>query len=77
MQTVTVSETFNGETVWEGTVHGFDIPGHPHANRACAWSSPIEGGDKRRFFAVLQVPPINSARDAVKAVIVAEHRTQN
>ena len=62
------------KSLWEGTVHVFDLTGHPTANRAYAWSSPIEGSDKRRFFAVLQVPPIKSARDAVKAAIVAEQR---
>lgn len=76
VQSVPTEETFEGETVWEGVVHVFDLTGHPQANRAYAWSSPIEGSDKRRVFAVLQIPPINSARDAVKAAIVAEHRGQ-
>jgi hypothetical protein len=44
------------------------------AKRAYAWSSPIEGSDKRRFFAVLHVPPITSPLDAVRAAIVAEQR---
>jgi hypothetical protein len=73
-EAVPVSETFEGEIVWEGMVHVFDLAGHQTANRAYAWSSPIEGSDKRRIFAVLQLPPIKSARDAVKAAIVAEHR---
>jgi hypothetical protein len=41
--------------------------------RAYAWSSPIEGSDKRRFFAVLQMDAIKSPQDAVRATIVAEH----
>ena len=73
-QSVPVKETHAGAVVWEGIVHVFDLKGHPTASRAYAWSSPIEGSDKRRFFAVLQVPPIKSARDAVKAAIVAEQR---
>ena len=40
--------------------------------QAYDWSSPIEGSDKRRFFAVLHVPPITSPVDAVRAAIVAE-----
>jgi len=36
---------------------------------------PIEGSDKRRFFAVLHMGAIKSPRDAVRAAIVAEHRT--
>jgi hypothetical protein len=46
-----VTETFEGKTVWEGVVHVFDLAGH--ATCAYAWSSPIEGSSKRRFFAVL------------------------
>ncbi len=37
---VPVSETFNGQPVWEGEVHVFDLDGHPSATRAYAWSSP-------------------------------------
>lgn len=46
------------------------------AKRAYAWSSPIEGSERRKFYAVLEVPPITSAQDAVRAAIVADHRTQ-
>lgn len=77
VQTVPVSEAFGGKTVWEGVVHVFDISGHPKAKQAYAWSSPIEGSDKRRFFAVLHVPPVTSPAEAVQAAIVAEHRTKN
>lgn len=73
-QSVPVRETFNGEPVWEGVVHVFNLEGHPKAMRAYAWSSPIEGSTKRRFFAVLHIPPIMSPIDAVRAAIVADHR---
>jgi hypothetical protein len=73
-QSVPVRETFQGQTVWEGVVHVFDLAGHPTATRAYAWSSPIEGSTKRRFYAVLHVPPIGSAADAVRAAIVADYR---
>jgi len=73
-QSVPVKETFGGKTVWEGVVHVFKLTGHPKATQAYAWSSPIEGSDKRRFFAVLHVPPITSPVEAVRAAIVAEHR---
>src|SRR3982074_491145 len=49
VQSVPVKETFDGKTVWDGIVHVFKINGHPRANKAYAWSSPIEGSDKRRF----------------------------
>jgi hypothetical protein len=73
-QTVPVKETFEGQTVWEGVVHVFDLAGHSKATRAYAWSSPTEGSTKRRFFAVLHTDRINSPVEAVRAAIVAEHR---
>src|SRR6202790_4990264 len=73
-QSVPVRETFEGQPVWEGVVHVFDLAGHPTATRAYAWSSPIEGSRKRRFFAVLHTARINSPLEAVRAAIVAEHR---
>jgi hypothetical protein len=75
-QSVPVSEWHEGRHVWEGVVHVFDLAGHPKASRAYAWSSPIEGSERRRFFAVLHVPPVDSPRAAVRAAIVAEHRAK-
>lgn len=74
VQSVPVRELFDGKPVWEGVVHVFDLAGHPKATRAYAWSSPIEGSSKRRFFAVLQMGAIKSPVDAVRAAIVAEQR---
>src|SRR5258708_35103829 len=73
-QSVPVRETFEGKAVWEGVVHVFDLAGHPTATRAYAWSSPIEGSAKRRFFAVLHTARISSPLEAVRAAIAAEHR---
>lgn len=75
VQAVPVREEFEGALVWEGVVHVFDLAGHPGASRAYAWSSPVDGSDKRRIFAVLQVPPIDSPVAAVRAAIVAEARS--
>jgi hypothetical protein len=72
--TVPVRETFDGNPVWEGVVHVFDLACHPTATRAYAWSSPIEGSTKRRFFAALHTDRINSPLKAVRAAIVAGHR---
>ncbi|MGQ0741335.1 MAG: hypothetical protein ACT4OG_03440 [Alphaproteobacteria bacterium] len=74
VQSVPIRETFEGKRVWEGVVHVFDLAGHPKATRAYAWSSPIEGSTKRRFFAVLAIPPVTSPVEAVRAAIVAEQR---
>ena len=76
VQSVPVNESFDGNPVWQGTVHVFDLEGHPKANRAYAWSSPIEGSDKRRFFAVLHMGGITGPVEAVRAAIVAERRAR-
>jgi hypothetical protein len=74
-QSVSVRETFDGKPAWEGVVHVFNLAGNPRATRAYAWSSPIEGSSKRRFFAVLHMGAIKSPKDALRAAIVAESRT--
>jgi hypothetical protein len=76
-QSVPVLERHGDVTVWEGVVHVFDLTDHPRATRAYAWSSPIEGSDKRRFFAVLYQPPVTSPVEAVRAAIVAEQREKH
>ena len=73
-KSVPVRETFAGRSVWEGVVHVFDLTGHPTSTRAYAWSSPIEGSAKRRFYAVLHQPPVDSPQAAVRAAIVADYR---
>ena len=67
-------ERFEGKTVWEGEVHVFDIKGHPTATACYAWSSPVEGSEKQQLYAVLQVPPVTSATEAVRASIVRDFR---
>ena len=75
VESVPVDESHKGKPVWQGVVHVFDLEGHPTATRAYAWSSPVESSSKRRFYAVLEVPPVQSAQDAVRAAIVQEHRS--
>jgi hypothetical protein len=75
IETVPVFETFQNKTVWEGTVFVFNIKGHPQATKAYAWSSPIEGSTKRRYYAVLHIPPVDSPEKAVRASIVQDHKT--
>jgi hypothetical protein len=77
VQSVPIKERFQGQTVWEGVVEVFDLDGHPKATRAYAWSSPIAGSNKRRFYAVLHLGGIRSPQDAVRAAIVAEQRTEH
>ncbi len=75
-QSVPVVETHAGKTVWEGVVHVFHLTGNPKATRAYAWSSPVEGSERRKFFAVLHMPPIDSPIAAVRAAIVAETKAK-
>ena len=67
-----VHEMFEGETVWEGVVEVFSLKGHPKAGLAYAWSDATDDGG-RRYVAVLGLPGIKSARDAVLASIAAQH----
>ncbi len=48
--------------------------GNAKATIAYAWSSPLEGTTKRRFFTVLHQGPVKSPVDAVRAAIVAESK---
>jgi hypothetical protein len=70
-----VIEKFNSEIVWEGTVSIFELKGHLKATRCYAWSSPIEGSTKRRYYTVLHIPPVDSPEKAVRASIVQDHKT--
>ena len=71
VESVRVTETFEGETVWDGTVEVFDLIDHPTAGRAYAWAHGTDEG-KVRYVAVLHKPPVDSAAAAVRALIAAE-----
>jgi hypothetical protein len=75
IESVTICETFNQATVWEGEVQVFDLRGHPTAKRAYAWSHATEG-TKRRFYAVLHEGPVDSPVKAVRASIVADVKSK-
>lgn len=49
----------------------FHVYGHQKAEHAYAWSHETNTGG-RNYVAVLGVPPVNSALDAVRASIAAE-----
>ena len=72
-ESVPVREIFQGKTIWQGNVEVFDLAGHPKAKRAYGWSHP-EGDDNKgeRFVAVLEIPPVTSAKTAVKISIVSD-----
>ena len=75
VETVPVTEEFQGETVWQGEVEVFDIDGHPKAKRAYGWGHATGDDDQgRRYVTVLEIPPITSPQTAVKASIVRDFK---
>jgi len=71
-ETVPVHEVFQGKTVWNGHVEVFDLTNHPKAKRAYAWSH--REGKGERFVTVLEIPPVESAKTAVQASIMADSK---
>ncbi len=77
IETVPVTETFNGETIWNGDVEVFTIRGHPKAKRAYAWGHATGKNDQaRRYVAVLELPPVESPETAVKIAVAAEIKNE-
>lgn len=64
-EAVPVQESFQGETVFEGIVHVFDLAGHPTASRCYVWDSGAG------IVTVLHEPPVDSPAAAVRAAIMA------
>jgi hypothetical protein len=76
-ETAPVKEVFQGQIVWEGEVEVFNIRGHPKARRCYAWAHATGEDDKgKRYVAVLELPPVDSAQTAVRAAIIDEARRQ-
>ena len=74
IEAVPVTETFEGQTVWDGIVQVFDLINHPTASRCYAWSHAVEDSENRRFVAVLHQGPVDSPKKAVRAAIIQENR---
>ena len=75
VESVPITESFQGRTVWDGTVEVFELEGHSTAHRVYAWAHDTDDPkNPRRHVTVLHAHPIRSARDAVKAAIVQEFR---
>ena len=68
VSTVPVKETSQGHTVWQGLIEVFDLIDHPKADRCYAWTYQDDEG-RIQYAAVLGLPPVQSAHDAVKAEI--------
>ena len=72
VESVPVTETFQRQTVGDGTVEVFDLIDHPTATRCYAWSHAVDGSEKRRYVAVLHQGPVDSPEAAVRAAIASE-----
>ena len=66
-----VTETYQGHTVWNGTVQVYSLQGHPSATRCYAWPHITDDG-KHRVIAVLHEGPVDSPKAAVRAAIVQD-----
>jgi hypothetical protein len=75
VQSVPVSDSFEGAPAFNGAVAVFDLTGHSKAKRAYAWTRELPDG-KVRTYAVLHLPPVTSPQDAVRAAIVAEGKAK-
>jgi hypothetical protein len=75
VESVHVTEVFQGKTIWDGMVEVFDLKGHPKTDRAYAWTHATDDPKQpRRSVTVLHIPPAISPQTAVQAVILQEMR---
>jgi len=70
-RSVRVLRAHNNSKMWDGVVHIFNLRDHPEAKRAYAWSVPVDGHPKPRYFAVLHSAKIRTPLDAVQAAVWA------
>lgn len=70
LESVPVTETFQGKTVWDGVVERFEVLNHPKAKHCYARSD--FDPKQEHITAVLELPPVKSALDAVKVYIVQQ-----
>ena len=62
-------EYFRDELVWEGRVEIFSLTGHPKATIAYGWG--YKDGDETKYVSVLQIPPVENPRTAVRVAIAS------
>ena len=71
LETVPVSEEFQGQIIWEGEVEVFELLDHPKAKIGYGWGHAT-GEHGRRYVTVLHLPPVTSPLTAVQAGIMSE-----
>ena len=75
LESVPVTESFQGKTIWDGIVEVFHFKGHPKTDRIYAWMHHTDDPKvPKRHVTVLHIPPVVSPRTAVQAAIVQEYK---
>lgn len=75
LESVPITESFQGRTVWDGVVEVFALKDHPKTDRVYAWIYNTDDPARpKRHVTVLHIPPVISPRSAVQAAIVREFR---
>ena len=78
LESVPVTETFQGQTVWDGVVEVFRLKGHPQTDKVYAWIHATDDPEHpKRHVTVLHIPPVVSPQTAVRAVILQEYRSRH
>jgi hypothetical protein len=76
IESVPVTEQFQGQVVWDGMVEVFKLKGHPKTDKVYAWSHDTGDPDRpKHHVTVLHIPPAISPQTAVRAAIVQEFRS--
>ena len=76
IESVPVTELFQGQVVWDGVVEVFKLKGHPKTDRVYAWSHDTgDPAHPKHHVTVLHIPPVISPQTAVRAAIVQEFRS--
>jgi hypothetical protein len=77
IKTVSVTERFQGQTVWEGEVEVFKVPEHPKAENLFAWAyKESDDEPELKTVTVLSLPPITTPQKAVQAFIASQYRKE-
>jgi len=75
LKSILVTETFHGQTIWDGIVEVFQLHSHPKTDTAYAWSYATDDqANPIRHTTVLHLGPVTSAETAVRVAILQEFR---
>lgn len=72
LENIAVIEKFGKATAWQGVVSVYRLKSHPTADKCYAWAADNAQTGKRKYYAVLHNPPIDSPEKAVRASIVRD-----